>query len=193
MAQIIGYFSDHLPACQEYLTIVLSPSSASLQERWHHNGLSADFMADYFAAFFPRDEASVSQINSKVKVKSAVSFIANELLENAMKFSDHATNYPIQITLQLHHDSIVFLATNSLNAQSISHFQAFIREITAADPQDLLVRQLEKNLEDNTETDSGLGILTMMSDYLAKVGWKFETAQQDPEIITVTTMVYLMI
>lgn len=193
MAQIIGDFRDHLPACQEYLTIVLSPCSTSLQERWHHNGLSADFMADYFAAFFPRDEAPVSTINSKVQIKSAVSFIANELLENAMKFSDRVTDHPIQITLQLHQDSLVFLATNSIAVQSVTRFQARIREITTSDPAELIVRQLEKNIEDPTETDSGLGILTMMSDYFAKVGWKFETVQQDPEVITVTTMVYLMI
>ncbi|SRR5579883_2972268 len=192
MAQILGEFSDHLPVSQEYLTIVLSPSSAPLQQRWHNNGLSADFMADYFAAFFPRSQDTVSQINSKVEVKSAVSFIANELLENAMKFNDSTTNYPISITLQLHQDSLVFLATNSLKAQTVDHFQAFIQEIIAGDPGDLLVRQLEKNAEDDNQIGSGLGLLTMMSDYLAKVGWKFETVQEDPEIVIVTTMVYLM-
>ena len=193
MAQIFGDFTEHLPACKEYLTIVLSPSSDSLRERWHYNGLSADFMADYFATFFPRSEASVTKINSKVEVKSVVSFIANELLENAMKFNDRTTEYPISITLHLLKDRLVFIATNSLNAHAMSHFKAFIQEITTADPGDLLVRQLEKNAENENETDSGLGLLTMMSDYLAKVGWKFETVQNDPEIMTVTTMVYLML
>ncbi len=80
--QIIGDFNDHLPVSQEYLTIVLSSSSAPLQQRWHNNGLSADFMADCFAAFFPRAQDTVSKVNTKVEVKSAVSFIANELLEN---------------------------------------------------------------------------------------------------------------
>jgi hypothetical protein len=192
MAQILGDFSEHLPISKEYLTIVFSPGSASLQQRWHNNGLSADFMADYFATFFPRSQDTVSKINSKVEVKSAVSFIANELLENAMKFNDSTTEYPISITLQLHQDSLVFLATNSLKAQTVDRFQAFIKEVMAADPGDLLIRQLEKNEEDDNHNNSGLGILTMMSDYLAKVGWKFETVQEDPEIITVTTMVYLM-
>ncbi|MGC8711268.1 MAG: hypothetical protein ACP5RH_02650 [Leptodesmis sp.] len=40
---------------------------------------------------------------------------------------------------------------------------------------------------------SGLGLLTMMTDYLAKLGWKFETINTDPQIILVTTMVQLMI
>ena len=192
MDQILGSFSNHLPVSKEYLTIVLSPSSAPLQQRWHNNGLSADFMADYFAAFFPRSQDKVASCNSKVEVKSAVSFIANELLENAMKFSDSSTEYPISITLQLHSDSLVFLSTNSVKADTVSQFQAFIQEIMADDPSDLLVRQLEKNAEEDENMGSGLGLLTMMSDYLAKIGWKFETVQEDPEIITVTTMVYLM-
>ncbi len=108
-----------------------------------------------------------------------------------MKFDDCTTEYPISITLQLHTDSLVFLSKNSLSAEAVKNFQAFIREITAADPSELLVRQLEKNAEDDNLTSSGLGLLKLLSDYLAKVGWKFESAQETPTIMTVTTMVYL--
>ena len=31
----------------------------------------------------------------------------------------------------------------------------------------------------------------MMSDYMARLGWKFETVQKDPEVVAVTTMVQL--
>jgi hypothetical protein len=48
-------------------------------------------------------------------------------------------------------------------------------------------------VEDESESESGLGLLTMMNDYLAKLGWKFETVQQDPEVIAVTTMVRLAV
>lgn len=192
MAEILGDYNDHLPISQEYLTIVLSPSSAPLQQRWHNNGLSADFMADYFAAFFPRNQEAVSSINRKVEVKSAVSFIANELLENAMKFNDQANDYPISITLQLHSDSLVFLAKNSVDPESVKNFQAFIQVLITSDPNQLLLYQLEKNAESENDTSSGLGLLTMLSDYLAKIGWKFELDPEDPKIMTVTTMVYLM-
>jgi hypothetical protein len=192
MAQILGDFSEHLPVSKEYMTIVLSPSSAPLKQRWHNNGLSADFMADYFATFFPRNQDSVSKINSKVEVKSAVSFIANELLENAMKFNDPAAEYPISITLQLHTDCLIFLASNSIKAEAVEHFQAFIQELMSEDPGELLIRQLEKNAKTDDSDGSGLGLLTMMNDYLAKVGWRFETVQVESEIAIVTTMVYLM-
>jgi len=35
--------------------------------------------------------------------------------------------------------------------------------------------------------------LTMLTDYSAKIGWKFQTVHKDPEVIAVTTMVQLTI
>ena len=186
MTKIFGDFIEDLPESQEYLAIVFSPSSISLKQRWRTNGLSADFMADYFTTFFPSSD-------TQEEVKSVVSFIANELLENAMMFNDDTAERPIRITLQLHEERLVFLATNSINPQAVGKFQALIQELVTCDPGELYIRQLEKNAEDETRTGSGLGLLTMMNDYLAKLGWKFETVQKDPEVITVSTMVQLIV
>ncbi|MDP8966289.1 MAG: ATP-binding protein, partial [Cyanobacteriota bacterium] len=46
---------------------------------------------------------------------------------------------------------------------------------------------------DESESISGLGLLTMINDYQAQLGWKFETIQKDPEAIAVTTMVQLKV
>lgn len=189
MNQIFGHFSEELPISQEYLTIVFSPSSVPLRQRWRNNGVSADFMADYFATFFPGSEEPTTESNIQAEVKSAVSFIANELLENALKFYDETLSYPITITLQMHSDTLVFLATNSVNRQTVDKFQAFIQELTTSDPDELYIRQLEENSE--SESESGLGFLTMINDYQAKLGWKFETVQKQSEVVTVTTMVQL--
>ena len=186
MTQKFGDFIDEMPDRQEYLIIAFSPSSISLQERWRNNGLSADFMADYFITFFP-------SIDTKAEVKSAVSFIANELLENAMKYNDETVEHPISITLELHQDKLVFLATNSINSQAIGKFQAYIQELITCDPGELYIRQLEKNAKDQTHTASRLGLLTMMNDYLVKIGWKFETVQSNLQVITVSTMVQLIV
>ncbi len=186
MIQKFGHFIDEMPDKQEYLIIAFSPSSISIKERWRNNGLSADFMADYFITFFPSSD-------TKAEVKSAVSFIANELLENAMKFNDETAEHPIIIKLQLHEHRLVFLATNSINPQAVGNFQAYIEELVICDPGELYIRQLEKNVEDETHTSSRLGLLTMMNDYQAKMGWKFETAQKDSEAITVNTTVSTMV
>jgi Uncharacterized protein conserved in bacteria len=57
----------------------------------------------------------------------------------------------------------------------------------------MYIEKLEKNAADESSTDSGLGLLTMLNDYSAKMGWKFETVQKDPEVIAVTTMVQLTV
>jgi hypothetical protein len=186
MIQKFGHFIDEMPDKQEYLIIAFSPSSISIKERWRNNGLSADFMADYFITFFPSSD-------TQAEVKSAVSFIANELLENAMKYYDETAEYPISITLRLHDDRLVFVGTNSINPQAVGKFQAYIQELLTCDPGELYIRQLEKNAEDETDVASRLGLLTMMNDYLVKMGWKFETVQKNPEVISVSTMVQLIL
>ncbi|MFB2981291.1 ATP-binding protein [Microseira sp. BLCC-F43] len=189
MAQIFGDFIADIPTSEEYLIIGFSPSSMPLKQRWRNNGLSADFIADYFTTFFPGDPAPDKGISMKAEVKSAVSFIANELLENAMKFSDETSQYPVTIKLNLKSNNMVFWVTNSISYQQIEKLQAFIQDLTLGDPSDLFIRRLEEP----SFGESGLGLLTMVNDYQAKLGWKFETVQTDPLTIAVTTMVQLKI
>lgn len=192
MTQIFGDFIEDLPNSQEYLIIGFSPSSIPLKQRWRNNGLSADFIADYFTTFFSGNATSANAIDIKAEVKGAVSFIANELLENAMKFSDETTQYPVTIQLHLDSNTMVFVVKNSINPYQVEKFLAFIHELTTCDPGDLYIRQLERNaLESGGE--SGLGLLTMVNDYQAKLGWKFEQVQTEPKAIAVTTMVQLTI
>lgn len=191
MIQIFGDFVDNLPSSEEYLILGFSPSSIPLKQRWRNNGLSADFIADYFTTFFPGGESSRSGNDIKAEVKSAVSFIANELLENAMKFSDENSLYPVSIQLHLDSDKMVFMVTNSIHPQGVEKLVAFIKELTTSDPCELYILQLEKNASDESTGESGLGLLTMINDYQAKLGWKFESINTEPEAIAVTTMVQL--
>jgi hypothetical protein len=193
VTQIFGDFIDDLPPSQEYLIVGFSPSSVPLKQRWRNNGLSADFLADYFTTFFPSSQSDRTESDRQAEIKSAVSYIANELLENAIKFNDETSQYPISIHLQLHNDKLVFLTTNSISAEAAEKFQAFIQELMTSDPNELYIHQLEKSAEDESNTISGLGILTMINDYLAEIGWKFETVQKETEVITVTTMVQLAV
>ena len=192
MIQTFGDFIE-LPASQEYLIIGFSPSSIPLKQRWRNNGLSADFMADYLATFFPGNEDDTSTIERQAEIKSAVSYIANELLENAMKFNNETSEYPINIKLQLESEGVLFSVVNSISRQGVDKFQGYIQQLLASDPSELYIQQLEKNAVEESCTDSGLGLLTMLTDYSAKIGWKFQTVHQDPEVIAVTTMVQLTI
>ena len=192
MIQTFGDFIE-LPASQEYLIIGFSPSSVPLKQRWRNNGLSADFMADYLATFFPGNEDDSSTIERQAEIKSAVSYIANELLENAMKFNNETSEYPINIKLQLESEGVIFSVVNSISPQAVDKFQAYIQQLLASEPSELYIQQLEKNAAEESCTDSGLGLLTMLTDYTAKIGWKFQTVHQDPEVIAVTTLVQLRV
>lgn len=192
MVQIFGDFIEELPVRPEHLTVQFFPSSVPLKDRWRNNGLSADFMADYFATFFPGDEESTRKNSKQVEIKSTVSYIANELLENAMKFSDETALAPVTLTLQMQENKITFTATNTVPPEKLSNFQSFLEELTTSDPSELYLQQLEKNAMDEG-IGSGLGLLTIMNDYLAKVGWKFQPAHTQPEVMTVTTMVQLVL
>lgn len=191
MAETFGDYIDDLPESPEYLIIGFSPSSVPLKQRWRNNGLSADFLADYLTTFFPaKDDISEQQ---QAEVKSAVSYIANELLENAMKFNDETSEFPISIRLQVREDKIIFTTSNSIPGQHVNKFQTFLKKIEQGDPQTLNLEQLESSAQEESSSNSGLGLLTMLNDYFAKLGWSFETVPDHPGIIKVTTMVQLPI
>lgn len=190
MIQVFGDFLLNLPETKEYLIVGFSPSSIPLKQRWHTNGLSADFLADYMTTFFPSQENDRASKTRQIEVKGAVSYIANELLENAMKFNDGASEEPIGLSLHLRSDRIIFLVSNSVASRAVERFQSYISKLTTLDPQELYIDQLERNAVEE-EQSSHLGYLTMIVDYEAKLGWKFEKIRDDPETIIVTTMVQL--
>ncbi|ALG69472.1 ATP-binding protein [Beggiatoa leptomitoformis] len=191
--RIFGDFTFEPTADREYLELGFSPSSVPLRQRWRNNGLSASFLGDYLTTFFPIDDANPSSIKRRKKIKGAVTYIANELLENAMKFSIEGSHLPVSIHLQLHSDRIIFYVTNSVVPGTTDKFYRFIEELRNSDPQELYIQQVEKNMEDEEGSSSGLGLLTMMNDYGASVAWRFDTIQIEPEETMVTTMVQLIV
>ncbi len=188
-SQVFGAFLETVPASEEYLTLNFSPSSAPRKRRWSNYGLSADFLGDYFAAFFPGDTLPNSPINRRNTVKASVSYIANELIENAVKYSDEALSLPISITLFLYELEIIFQITNYSSLEAGEDYQTFVQAILNSEPSEFYMRQLEK-----TATGSGgssMGLLTMINDYSAQFGWRFQTSHHRPDAVQVTVMAHL--
>ena len=61
----MGDFPQSLPPSREYLILSFSPGSIPLQQRWHNNCLSADFLADYFGTFFLDESESIKNAKTK--------------------------------------------------------------------------------------------------------------------------------
>lgn len=190
--QILGNFIQVLPPSKEYLILSFSPSSIPLRQRWRNNCLSADFLADYLSTFFLDNSDCQEDSNKQAEVKGAVSYIANELLENSMKYSAKTSTHPISIQIHLNPDSIVFQVTNSISDERTQQFENYIKTLLNSDPSELYIALLEQNALDEDNRESGLGLLTMLNDYGAKLGWKFERLSQNVEM-RVTTMVQLAI
>lgn len=192
MPQIFGTFVEHFPPDHDSLELTFTPDSRPIKQRWRGNRLSAHFIADYFSNFLPIDEDDPKQAQHLKETQAAVSYIANELLENAMKFNDDTTRFKVRFGVHfVEEDEVtaVLFATNSVSAAGIDKFQAFIEELLSSDPDEMYVRQIEKAAEDENGKASGLGFLTMINDYSAKLGWKFEPTQANPNVIAVTAMV----
>jgi hypothetical protein len=194
ITEIFGDFLENLSIGQEYLIIHFSPSSVPLKQKWRNNGLSADFLADYLATFLTASPEESENFTHSQDTRDAVNYIANELLENAMKYNNQDSGYPIILQLHLHENQIVFCLTNSVIPQQISDFQEYIEKVLTSDTEELYqiqVQQLRRNRQQEPKKSGGLGYLTMINDYMVKLGWKFEPGKENPEVITVTTMVQL--
>ncbi|WP_103666499.1 DUF6272 family protein [Pseudanabaena sp. BC1403] len=188
MAQVFGEFTENFPERSEFLVLGFSPSSLPIQLRWKTNGLSADFLGDYVKNFFPGDTSAA--LNKQTEVRHAVSFVANELLENAMKYSDKSVGQPVNLEVHLFSDRLIFVSKNSVCQDAITDFQAYLQKITTSDIGEMYINQVEKSSDNDESESSGLGYLTMIMDYDAVLGWKFEQISDKPATI-VTTMVQL--
>lgn len=195
-AQIFGDFIDRFPPEHDSLELTFTPCSRPIKQRWRNNRLSAYFVADYLSSFLPVDEQDATSEKRLKQSKGAVSYIANELLENAIKFTDenfnHKVKFGIHFIVETEVIAVIF-ATNYANSEMVDKLQDFIKELLACDdPNELYLQQIEKNAETESET-SGLGLLTMVNDYSAKIGWKFESISDGSGNIAVTTVAQITV
>lgn len=192
MSQTFGHFIPPPTQQDEYLHIGFSPSSIPLKQRWRNNGLSADFLANYLSAFYAVDEHETAALQQHQELRATVSHVANELMENAMKYYDEASALPIHIQLHLQVDYVRIYVTNSLTLEQQAKFQVVIQQLLDSDPQELYLQLIEAASLDDTHATSGLGLLGLLDDYQAILGWQFCPVETAPErIVLVTTMAQL--
>ena len=190
ISQTFGTYGERSGEC-EYLTLAFSPLSAPLRSRWRNNGLSADFLGDYVTTFLPTNGDLAAAGNRQNEIKYAVTYIANELLENAMKYHERHVDIPIGIHLELTSDKITVSASNGVGVGQAEHYKAFVEHLLEGDAGDLLLKQQEESAKCDDKATSCLGLLTMMSDYGAQIGWRFDVHPLQSEIMTVTTSAVL--
>ena len=134
---------------------------------WQHCGVTSEFLGDFFA-LRRRDEGGDYN-----EARHSIGYLANELLENAVKFR-HGDG----ITLEASLDGSCFeiRISNLVTQETAGRFQAPLVDLTTRDPGELLIERIEENAENMNSSGSGLGLLTLMSDYGARLGWRFQPA-----------------
>ena len=177
----------------EYLTLSFSPFTVPIRSRWRNNGVSADFLGDYVITFLPNDKGAAKAEGLQNEIKHAVTYVSNELLENAMKYREPGVDIPIGIHLELSSEQITVRAINGVGFEQATRYKDFVKEILQGDASELLVKQLEETAEGTETAHSCLGLLTIINDYQAQLGWKFEVHPTFSETMTVTTSVVLRV
>lgn len=192
MQQIFGDFVQN-KSCQEYLEVHFSPTLTPLRQRWRNNSLSANFLSEYWATFFPAQD--IDSLRLQQEVRGCINYVANELLENVMKFSYQPIQNPVTLGIYLYHDAFRFYTRNAISPKAVPEFQARIKRMLKEDTRALEMQQIKKNVVEEEKGTSQLGLLTLINDYGARLAWMFERSADNsgPEIITVNTMAELSI
>jgi hypothetical protein len=140
---------------------------------WRHCATTSDFIADLFALRFQ------SSRNDYMEVRHSIGYVVNELIENAVKF-----RAPGEIVIEASMDSECFKlkVSNDVDGENASRFQSLLADITAGDPRDLLIQRIEANAASPDMAGSRLGLLTLMSDYGARLAWIFSAADESDRI-----------
>src|ERR1041385_5966216 len=128
MSQTFGNYVD-VSSQGEYLTLAFSPSSGPVRARWRNNGLSADFLGDYVTTFLPATGENAAAQGGQDEMKHAVAYIANELLENAMKYHERSVDVPIGIHLELTGNYVSVSASNGAGIGQAEKYKTFIDEL----------------------------------------------------------------
>ena len=166
MDEDIGTFEERA-ALEAEVAVELFPSHFAV--RWDLCGATSDF----FAAYFSRLPRCGGADAPNQEVEGAISYVLNEVIENAVKFQSGGT---ITVKVGVDDEELVFVVTNWITAAAAAALRPRLFELVEGDAQELLLRRVEQNAENPEVGASGLGFLTMITDYEARLGWRLRPA-----------------
>jgi hypothetical protein len=152
------------------------------QLKWSHCNSTADFLSAFYAGILAAGRTS-AQI---ADLSHSISYLVNELVENAVKFH---TAGDVEIETGLDGEDFVFRIGNWITPETSGKFQELLREITAGDPGEMLIKRIEANAAG--AGGSGLGLLTLMSDYGARLTFNFKPGSSPADPVYTETLARL--
>jgi hypothetical protein len=160
---VVGTYRQDTSPSRTLIRLSLLPRDMAMQ--WRRCGLTADFVAGFFAYRYPRCRPT----------QNSLSTILNEIVENAVKFSS-PDDSPIEISLFDADDEIVLQVDNWAQHEQASRFLETARAVLdAADLEARYMDTLRKNAL--TADASGIGLLTLIHDFKVAVGVRLAPAK----------------
>ncbi len=191
MNEVFGEFIEEFLPHGHFLELNFSSRHQQNPQYWHNNRLLAYFIADYVGNLL-----TIDQKDRIEEIRNTLSYVGNELLENAIKFNVDNKNNLLKLGIYLLEDielRAVIYTENLTLAQQVEKYQAFINSLLTQDTNELYIQQIETTASQADNEASGLGLITLVNDYAVKLGWRFKSASIDSEMITVTTMAQLIV
>lgn len=144
---------------------------------WQHASATCEFLGDVFAKRCARGGRDYTE------ARHSIIYLVNELLENAIKFKCAGD---IELRCSLDSGTFEAVVSNHANPDMAGRFQSLLAEMTSRDPGELLIERIEANAADEGSSASGLGLLTLMNDYGARLGWSFRDHQAGSSLVIST-------
>lgn len=144
---------------------------------WQHASATCEFLGDVFATRHAKAGQDYGE------ARHSIIYLVNELLENAIKFRSPGD---VELRCSLENGTFELVVRNLASREVATGFQSLLSEVTSRDPGELLIERIEANAADETSSASGLGILTLMNDYGARLGWTFEEASREDAVVLST-------
>lgn len=101
----------------------------------------------------------------------SIEFMANEIIENAVKFRVPGAG-PVTITTRQTGRTLSFNVKNMAPPAASTALARLREEMARSDVGTLLIERIEANALASRDEGSGLGVLTLMSDYGATINWE---------------------
>ncbi|OHD53790.1 MAG: hypothetical protein A2Y33_02745 [Spirochaetes bacterium GWF1_51_8] len=133
---------------------------------WPRCGITADYCAQYL---------SLSRPDLK-KGKNTLSFVLNELLENAVKYTVNQ-GFNLAVMLVEYEDQILFEVSNFINEELYGAFKEYIEKFIMTNNTNEKYLDLLKTEEIDSKT-SMIGLLTLIDCFNPKIGFEFERTQE---------------
>ncbi len=180
-----GNVLEQPPGEQPSLVVTLHPDAYPL--KWETASQMVDFFIQYAGFFFegPTHEQVADYLEHQ-EVEDALAYILLELVENAMKFN---TAGDIDVGLEMLENELRFVVGNQIGPDDVDRIQGIFQELHSDSPDDLLVQRIEANVANPHSLESGVGFLTIMSMYGARLGWRFST-NTHPDQVRLTVMTH---